>query len=307
LKKYRVCVADDNEENASILCEGLILHGFEAVAAHDGTEALEICGRGDVGLLLLDVCMPGIDGYEVCRRLKENPATKDIIVIFVTVRGGRDDIAQGFKMGATDFITKPYNLPMVVVRVEAAISSHEAQHMSESSPEALADTAYTDMLTGLRNRRYLIERLDEEVEKSHRYNFPVSCVLFDLDEIEAQDDELGPASMDDVLTEVAMAMRNYTRSFDILARYEGTMFVAVLPHTPLGQASNYATKILEDLEGTTLSDPCFPTTATMSVGITSCSNGVAFGAEYVLGEAMRGLLQAKTKSGRRITARDLDQ
>jgi len=303
---YKVCVADDNRESADIICKGLQMHGYEAVAVADGLEALEICRNDDIDLILLDVNMPGMDGYEVCRQLKNDPKTKRIGVIFVTVHSGRKEVAKGFELGAMDYITKPYNLPMVIVRVEAAISRLEAQHVLNETRATFVDTAYTDNLTGLRNRRFLLERLQEEVEKAHRYSFPVSCVVFDLDECEAQDDELGPAPMDDMLVEAAMAMRNHTRGYDILARYEGSMFVAVLPHTPLEQAKTYAVKILNEMDSTTFSDPSFPTNAQMTVGISSCVNGVAYGAEYVLGEAMRGLLQAKARPEERIVARDLD-
>lgn len=305
MKTFRVCVADDNEESASAICNGLKLHGIDAIPASDGAEALEVCRSQDIQLVLLDVCMPGMTGYEACEALKANPKTRDIGVIFVTVRGTQADIRKGFELGAIDYITKPYNLPMVLIRVEAALSRYAMRNALDSDQVALSDTAYTDGLTGLKNRRFLLERLQEEVEKAHRYDFPVSCVVMDLDEIVPQDDELGPAPMDDMLAEFAMAVREHTRSYDILARYEGSMFVAVLPHTEIEQARNYATKILEEVESTIFSDPSFPTTARMYAGITCCSNGVAYGPEYLLGEAMRGLLQARSRHGQRIIARNL--
>lgn len=304
---YRVCVADDNKESASIICKGLQLHGYEAVAVHDGAQAIATCRNGDYDLALLDIEMPVHNGFEVCKMLKDDPKTKDIGIVFITVNGARQDIAQGFELGALDYITKPYNLPMVIVRVDAAMNRLEAQHaIRTGAGPGLTDTAYTDQLTGLRNRRFLLERLQEEVEKAHRYDTPLSCVMFDLDEWRGLDNELGPAPMDDLIVELAMAIREQTRGFDIVARYDASMFVAVLPHTGIDEATKYANNILDEVETTTFSDPSFPTEATMSAGISSCRNGVAYGAEFVLGESMRGLLQAMARRDLRVIAKDLD-
>ena len=304
---YRVCVADDAVDSAEVLRQGLELNDYRAFAVNTGEEAVAICKQESIDLILLDICLPDISGYEVCKRLKEDPETRDVVVVFVTVKGSQEDIALGFQLGASDYITKPYNLPMVMIRVDAALRARETQEVLRSQSEGLLDGSYTDHLTGLRNRRFLLERLQEEVEKAHRYDFPVSCVVFDVEDISAVDDELGPVSLDDLLVEMAMSLRNYTRTYDVLARYDGTTFAAVLPHTPLDQAVGYASKILEEVDSTTFSDPSFPTMARMSCGVTCCQNGTAYGAEYVLGEAMRGLLQAKSQPDERMIARNLDE
>lgn len=293
MQQYRVCVADDDEEGASVLCEGLGMNGYSVFSVQTGAEALEACSKGDIDLILLDVCFPDINGYEVCKRLKESTVTRDTTVIFVSVKGSEEDILTGYQLGAADYITKPYNLPMVMVRVDAAMRSKSMHERLRNEGDIIVDSAYTDHLTGLRNGRYLLERLQEEVEEAHRYDYPVSCVVFDVDDIHAVDADLGPVSMDDLLAELGMALRNYSRTYDVLARYDGTVFAAVLPHTPIEQAVGYATKILREVDGTTFSDPSFPTEVKLSVGIVSCRNGSARGADVVLGEAMRALFKAK--------------
>lgn len=306
MRNYRVCVVDDHEDTAQVLCEGLRLNGYEAVAASTGAEALEICRRGGVDLLLLDVCLPDIGGYSVCERLKQSKGTRDIAVIFVTVRGSKADIATGFRLGAVDYITKPYNLPMVMVRVEAVLQKRTREDLARGDEDLLTDSAYTDCLTGLRNGPYFLDRLEEEVEKAHRYDYPVSCAVFDIDDVRPVDQELGSVSLDDLLVEIAIALRDYSRGYDVLARYDGTLFAAMLPHTPLEQAVRYATKIMSEVDATTFSDPSFPTQASLSTGIACCQNGMAHGAEFMFGEAMRSLLQAKSLSGRRLVARNLN-
>jgi two-component system cell cycle response regulator len=304
VSRCKVCVADDCAETAAVLCEGLKLHNYEASAVHTGTEALDLCAAGGIDLVLLDVCLPDISGYEVCGRLKQAPGTREITIIFVTVKGSPQEVAKGFSLGAADYICKPYNLPMVMVRVDAAMREKRRLDRLRLEHELLLEETYTDHLTGLRNRRYLLERLQEEVEKAHRYSYAVSCVIFDVDDVRPVDDELGPVSMDDLLAEVGMTIRNYSRTYDVLARYDSTMFAAVLPHVPVEDARHYAVKIMNEVSSTTFSDPNFPTEASVSVGIVACQNGSAQGAEYVLGEAMRGLFQAKSL-GERLVVRNL--
>ncbi len=305
MRQLRVCVADDCEETAAVLCEGLRLNQYEAASATSGSEALEICRKGGIDLILLDICLPDMDGYEVCRRLKEDPKTRDIAVIFVTVKGSAESIAQGYELGAVDYIKKPFNLPMVMVRVEAAIRNSLQHAEAEAEPSLFSDNTYTDQLTGLRNRQFLLERLTEEMEKAQRYQYPVSCVVFDVDDVQAVDDELGPVSMDDLLVELAMSIRNYSRTSDVVARYDGSVFAALLPHCSLGSAVCYAGKIMDEVDSTTFSDPNYPTVARLSVGIATCQSGHSNGPEGMLGEAMRSLLQAKSCTKQRIVARNL--
>jgi len=306
VKNWRVCVADDDVDAASVLVEGLSANNYEAYAVHSGEAALAACRTGEVDLLLLDVSMPDMDGFAVCQALKEDPHTRDIGVIFVTVHGSDEDVKRGFTLGAADYVTKPYNLPIVMLRIDSIMRTRQIDDVLRSHPEPIFDTAYTDHLTGLRNRRYLMERLQEEVEKAHRYNHPVSCVLVEVDELHAVEEDQGTASLDDILAEIALALRNASRNYDVLARYDGAIFAAVLPHSPLKEAICYARKILHEIDSVTFSDPCFPTEAGISIGVVTCHNSKAKGAEQVLGEAMKSLLKAKSRPHERIIGVDLN-
>jgi diguanylate cyclase (GGDEF)-like protein len=307
VQRFRVCVTDDCVDEVSVLCEGLEMYGYEALPAYNGEEALDLCAKGMVDLLLLDVIMPGIDGYEVCRRLKSNPLTAEIPVIFVTAKGSPRDVEDGFSLGAVDFIAKPFNLPMVMMAVETAMRTRHNNKNYGISFDLINDTIYTDDLTGLRNRRFLLERLQEEISKAHRYNYPVSCLVLDIAEVRALDRELGCASDDELLVQIAMMIRSASRNYDILARFDDVQFAAVLPHASLQDALSYARKLKEEIASTTFSDPCFPTAAELSFGIVSCRNGSARGAEQILAEAMRNLFKANTVSPTRIVARDLNE
>ncbi len=303
--KYRVCVADDCPEAASVLCEGLRLHNYDVEVAYNGETALEICAQGNIDLILLDVCMPDIDGFEVCKRLKSSPATSRIPVIFVTVKGSAQDISRGREAGGTDHIIKPYNLPMVMLRVDAALRGVHVEDRLGVQNDLLFDSVYTDQLTGLRTRRYFLGRLQEEVEKAHRHDFPVSCAVFDLDDMVALDEELGMAELDNLLIEIAIMMRNQARTCDILARCDCSEFAAVLPHASLTDAVAFASRIVEEVSRTTFSHPTCPTQAVLCAGIVTCQRGFMRGADYVFSQAMCRLLEAKSLSTEHIVARDL--
>ncbi|MCK5861305.1 MAG: response regulator, partial [Candidatus Hydrogenedentes bacterium] len=243
----KIGVVDDCVDEATLLCEGLKLFGYDTVVAHSGMEALRMAAEQDIHLMLLDVGLPDIDGYEVCKRLKADPATRDIPILFVTARGSSDDVAHGYDLGAVNYVAKPYNLPIIIIHVDAALRTRQGTTDLISGPFLLTDPAYTDQLTGLRNRRFLFERLQEEAEKAHRYSYPVSCLVLELEETSPEEAAASETNFDDMLVEVAIAMRNSSRAFDILARYDDNQFAAVLPHIPLENAIFYANKIKKEV------------------------------------------------------------
>ena len=303
----KICVVDDCVDEATLLCEGLKLFGYDAVAAHSGEEALQVIAEQEIDLILLDVGLPDIDGYEVCKRLKSAPETRDIPVIFVTARGSSDDVAHGYDLGAVDYVAKPYNLPIIVVHVDAAMRTRQNTTDIVSGPFLLTDPVYTDHLTGLRNRRFLFERLQEETEKAHRYRYPVSCLMLELEDV-VSDDALSPEmSFEDMLIEVAIAMRNSSRAFDILARYDDNQFAAVLPHIHLDSAVSYANKIRKEVNESVITDRWDDNQTALSFGIVTCANGNRPpSADELLAEAMRNLFRAKSGSTNRISARALE-
>ncbi len=305
MEQFTVCVADDSVDENDLLCMGLRLSNYHALSAYTGQEALDLCRKGKVDVLLLDVELPDMDGYAVCQQLKADPATASLPVIFVTAHSDAENVIRGYNLGACDFIAKPFNLPVVMIRIEALMRTIQSRDEIPATDDMM-DSAYTDQLTGLRNSRFLLERLQEEVEKAHRYDYPVSCLMLDVDDTKALDAEVGTAALDDILVEVAMAMRNSSRNYDILARYDGALFAAVLPHALIEEAVQYAQKINNEISTITFNDPCCPTQANLRFGIVSCRNGAAKGADHILGEAMQGLLKAKSYEDKRLHAKDLN-
>jgi diguanylate cyclase (GGDEF)-like protein len=129
--------------------------------------------------------------------------------------------------------------------------------------------------------------------------------MINIDEVLALDNECGPVSDDDLLAEIALALRSYTRAHDVLARFDDRLFTALLPHTPHGDALGYAAKIVGDVDSTIFSDPNFPSKVTVSCGVVTCQNGSAKNADLLLGEAMQTLFQAMGQRESRVAGRDL--
>jgi two-component system cell cycle response regulator len=304
VNSIRVLVVDDCVDEANVLAEGLRLVNYEVSVAYRGVDALERCAKESFDLILLDVGLPDIDGYEICKKIKSNEKTRNAVVIFVTARGEPVDVEYGLSLGAADYITKPYNLPIILVRVESIMRTHQILEYGQAADEYFIDPAYTDALTGLRNRRYLHERLQEEIEKAHRYNYPVSCLFIEVDEVQPVDQETGAQSLDDLLVDVALAMRNNSRCYDILVRYDCTLFAAILPHARREDALSYARKIENQVSSTLFGVPMFPTHTRLSFGVVTFQNGHTPGIERILGEAMRGLLRAKSNPNERIYVKE---
>lgn len=304
-RKARVCVVDDNVEAAKVLAKELRMHDYETAEAYCGQDALKLCSEAGFDLVLLDVSMPDLSGFEVCEELRQRDTTKNVPVIFVTARGEPAAVERGKELGAKDYITKPYNLPMVLVRVESVLTEYSVNSPTTLDYSGILDSVYTDNLTGLRNRRYLMERLQEEADKAFRYDFPVSIAIFDIEDVEKIGESEGEVSIEDILAEVAMLMRSNSRTYDVLARYDDTIFAALLPHTPVEQGIGYCEKIIDEFDFTTLSEPKVPSRASLSGAVITVQNSTPRSADSIFGEAMQTLLWAKSDPEKRVVGRPL--
>ncbi len=295
-----VCVVDRCQATATALSEGLKAHNYEVFSASLGSEALDTCSSKKVDVLLLDAELSDMGVEEMLKRIQESPSTRDVAVILVF---GSEEQAErqiaASSMQNVDYVLKPYNLPVIIVRIESAMLAKSDSGHVPGIYEALQDPAYTDSLTGLRNRRYLLERLQEEMEKAHRYDYPLSCAVFDLEEIESGSEGAGKLSMDDLVADVGLTIRHFSRTSDIIARYDGTLFACVLPHIPLKRAMEYVDKILKEVDANMESEPSIPSRPKLCAGVSCWQTGSVSVAEGFMGEAMRGLLLAKRNGGDR--------
>ena len=234
-RKRRVLIVDDEPANVRVLAE--VLAGpYELSFATSGARALELAASTSPDLILLDVVMPGLDGYEVLRRLKMEVATAGIPVIFVTAMTDLDDETRGLELGAVDYITKPVSAPIVRARVRTHLEL-------KAQRDLLERRAFLDGLTGIANRR----RFDEELERRWRVaasrQQALTLLLLDVDHFKQFNDNYGHGAGDECLRRVASALDScFDETVGLAARYGGEEFVALVVD---GTGTEHARRVLE--------------------------------------------------------------
>ena len=237
-------MVDDEPPNIQALGT-LLKDEYRIQVANSGEKALAIVqdeAQPLPDLILLDIQMPGIDGYEVCRTLKEDPKTEGIVVIFVTARDATSDEEYGLKLGAVDYISKPISPAIVRARVDT--------HMNlKRKTDMLERFALLDGLTGIHNRRYFDEQLEKEIGRNIREDRPVSVIMMDIDHFKEFNDHYGHGAGDQCLKKVARALTDtLSRPGDTLCRYGGEEFVALLPGSDGDGAGVVAERLREAVE-----------------------------------------------------------
>jgi len=223
--RQRVLIVDDQPANIRVMAE-LLQGEYELFFATSATKALEVVAANDIELVLLDVVMPDMDGFEVCRRLKSDERTARIPVIFVTAREETHDETRGFEAGAVDYIIKPIVPPIVRARVRTHLELKRARDLLERM-------ASIDGLTGIANRRQLDTFLAQEWKRAAGSGSPLSLAIIDVDHFKNFNDTHGHAKGDECLRAIAQALRGVARrTSDLPARYGGEEFAVVLPDTP---------------------------------------------------------------------------
>jgi len=250
-----ILVVDDLPVNIQLIQNYLSAVGYDTMAANNGEEALARIRERLPDLILLDVMMPRMDGFETCRHLKNNPATQYLPVIMVTALNELDDKIRGIEAGADDFISKPFNRLELLARVKSLLrvkTLHDQLQLKirqlEQMKEQLRALAVTDGLTGVYNYRYFRQYLTQELRRAERHRLHVSLAMLDIDFFKRFNDAHGHLAGDEVLRIVARLMKGHTRAIDVVARYGGEEFAIILPETNKAQARIVAEKVLRLVE-----------------------------------------------------------
>lgn len=290
----RLLVVDDQPANIQALYQAFN-EGHQVLMATGGEQALRLAATKRPDLVLLDVVMPGMDGHEVCRRLKADEATRDTPVIFVTAHNDEAAETTGLALGAVDFISKPINPAVVRARVKTHLTL-------KAQADLLREWVYVDGLTGVRNRRYFDEGLASEWSRAMRDGTALSLVMIDVDLFKRYNDHYGHQAGDDCLRRVAQALRGcLKRPGDLVARYGGEEFVCLLPGTPLEGAMVLAGQLHQAVAGLGLPHAQSTVSDRLSISLGVCSKPAGSGgsAAAMLGEADAQLYRAKTEGRNR--------
>jgi diguanylate cyclase (GGDEF)-like protein len=298
-----VLVIDDSPDVHRLLRTRLKTEDIELIDANNGLEGEALAEAKQPALVLLDLDLPGMYGLQVLKRLKDNVRTQDIPVIVLSGHNRPEDKVAAFELGAVDYITKPFELTELRVRIRSAIRMHQLVQM-------LAQRAQIDGLTGLWNRAFFDRRWLEEYSRAVRQGHPLSVAMLDIDHFKQVNDTLGHPAGDSVLQAIAKILQREGRASDLPCRYGGEEFVVLMPDTTAADAVTVCERIREAVQAAVWGR--YPgLKVTISIGIAGSEpNGTPVGCEVPAEEwvesADRALYTAK-RSGRNRTVSRLIQ
>jgi two-component system cell cycle response regulator len=231
-----VLVAEDSKVVRAVLRSHLEEQGYTVVEAEDGNAALGACRSAAPDAVLLDIEMPGLDGYQVLAALKDDPELCDLPVVFLTGRTSTEDVVEGLRLGAHDYLKKPFEASELIARVSAAVRVKTLQDELRKRNVELGLLSRTDVLTNLANRRHIEERLYELASLTHRHRQNLAVLMLDIDHFKAVNDTVGHAGGDAVLREFASRLRHALREEDVAGRWGGEEFLVLLSLTDIAGA-----------------------------------------------------------------------
>ena len=240
-----ILMVDDLPQNLQVLGSTLKEKGYKLAAARSGAQALEFIEKKEPDLILLDIMMPDINGYEVCKILKANPSTEKIPVIFLTAKTGVDSVIKGFEVGGVDYITKPFVKEVIFARINVHLNLKKAL-------ERLKKMSLTDEMTGVFNRRYAYEVLSREIALARRENTIFSICYIDIDNLKIINDNYGHLEGDKLIITITQSLGKVIRSTDYIFRMGGDEFMLLFPNAKLEEPTNLINRVREQLKGQTI-------------------------------------------------------
>lgn len=293
----RILVVDDDAANLRLVAETLDGSHYQLETASDGIEAIERVKQSPPDLMILDVMMPKMNGLEVCRIVKSLSTDSFIPIILVTIKGDVDSKVTGLKLGADDYLAKPYNPLELRARVASMLRIKALQDKVNAKRRELEALSMTDDLTGLFNHRAMQQRLRDEFVRAQRYNEPLSVLMIDVDHFKQVNDRHGHLFGDHVLAELARVIEASVREIDVCARYGGEEFMVILPQTHFTGSLLVAERVWRAVSKHGFQNDGVHHRITISIGISFYPNKNVHGVEQLIGFADEALYQAK-RSGR---------
>jgi diguanylate cyclase (GGDEF)-like protein len=293
----RILVIDDSPDIHELVDLAFTGQSYEVLHALDATDCCAVVRDKNPDVVLLDLNMPGLSGFDACVQLKADPRTEYVPVIFLTGERDTQRKVEGFELGAVDYISKPFNRAELLARVRSVLRTKQQR-------DRLAEQALTDALTGLGNRAAFEQRLSETVAAAIRYSRVASLVMIDLDHFKRLNDTYGHPFGDCVLRSVGRVLAEAGRDTDVPCRYGGEEFVMLLTETRLGPAVMVAERVRSAIAELRL--PFGPelvqVTASLGVASTSELEPSRLSAEALLASADEALYRAKGGGRNRVAA-----
>lgn len=317
LDKISILVVDDRYENLELLRAILGDDRTHVFTASNGPDALRSIKENPPDLILLDIKMPEMDGYEICRRIKNDHDTSDIPIIFISAIEDELDMVKGFNLGAVDYISKPYRAGVVKARVKTHLMHHKTVQALERINKQLSDEiekrkkleeelrelTRIDELTQLANRRVFDEEMMTEWRRAMRTKSHVTLLMIDVDYFKNLNDSAGHQTGDKFLIQLGYILKKYTRRFlDTAARYGGEEFAVILSEAKEEDGYKVAEMILKDVERVNFkhSDSKVCDHVTVSIGVAGCIPEYGSHEEVLIERADKALYKAKNEGRNRV-------
>lgn len=295
----KILVAEDDLTSRTILTALLRKWGYEPVAVGDGGSAWQIMQQQDApNLAILDWEMPGMDGLEVCRRIKAQPTAVPPHLIILTAKDEKADIVRGLEAGANDYVSKPYDNDELQARIRVGRRMVELQLELMEARNALAHEAMHDPLTGAPNRRAILETLQKELLRAGRGNSRLSIGLCDIDHFKQVNDRYGHQAGDEVLCAFVKAAQHCIRGYDILGRYGGEEFLVIAPDAGAKAGQGPYERLRIGTAGLRIDTRGGPVSVTVSIGVAGADGRETVDA--LLAAADAALYQAKDAGRNRV-------
>jgi len=291
----KILIVDDSRLIAHVAKTMLTKRGHEIILAQDGKAGLEAARSEKPDIILLDVIMPIMDGYEVCEHLKEDDSTKEIPIIMVTSKAEAADKVKGLEMGALDYVTKPFDEGELIARVNIHLRLRELYEAVQEQNRQLQEMANRDGLTGLYNHRYFHEQLAQDFLRAKRYHESLSCVLFDIDFFKKFNDTYGHQTGDLVLKALASVVQSATRESDL---------ALILYHTDGPAAYEAAERLRTMVESHEVQDNGNLLRVTISVGVATFPHERVHDSKELVDYADQALYKAKDNGRNRVEVFD---
>ena len=300
-RTVRILLAEDDAVSSKMMHHMLTGWGYEVLLAKDGDEAWEIMKQDDCPTLaILDWLMPGLDGVEVCRRIRQRHREPYVYIVMVTIRGETNSIVRGLETGADDYLAKPFDPAELRVRLRAGRRLLELQERLIEAREALKHRATRDWLTGLSNRSEILEILEQEIARARRGGEPFTVLMADLDRFKSVNDTYGHMAGDSVLREVAKRFSLSVRPYDKVARYGGEEFLFILPSCKGDKGMRLGERVRASIETKPIDTPSGFIGITLSIGVASSEDIAAQTTDAIISATDAALYRAKDAGRNRV-------
>jgi len=306
-KRYRILMVEDSRVSLEVYAQRLEKRGYRVATAISAEEARAELEAGVPDLILLDVFMPKVSGFEFLRELRGDPKTSRVPIILISALSDTQHIVEGLELGANDYVTKPIVMPILTARMEALLRSSELVRRLEVQTELLSKLAAFDDLTGVYNRRSMFHHLEAELSRCRRYGRSLGILMVDIDHFKRVNDEHGHLVGDQALRWVATTLQNELRSMDFLCRYGGEEFCAILPETNRPGVARAGERLRAAIERTLFTQDEVQLSLSISLGGASWAADESNDIPDLLARADAALLEAKRNGRNQVRVSNEDQ